>query len=97
MELLKLVIPSGLYTLQNNLLYVALANLNAATFQITYQFKILTTAMFMVLLLHKQITKKQWLALIILSVGIAFIQVRYFNVLLFYFWAHANACPHGAM
>lgn len=74
-ELLKLGIPAGLYTLQNNLLYIALSNLDAATYQITYQLKILTTAMFMVLMLHKRITPTQWVALIILIMGVAFVQV----------------------
>ena len=33
-ETLKVCIPSFLYTVQNNLLYVALSNLDAATFQV---------------------------------------------------------------
>lgn len=32
-DTLKLSVPAVLYTIQNNLLYVALSNLNAATFQ----------------------------------------------------------------
>lgn len=36
-ETLKLAIPAGIYTLQNNLLYVALSNLDAATYQVTHE------------------------------------------------------------
>ncbi|CDS37849.1 UDP N acetylglucosamine transporter [Echinococcus multilocularis] len=75
LELVKLGIPAGLYTLQNNLLYVALSNLDAATYQITYQLKILTTAVFMVVMLRKRITISQWIALLILIIGVAFVQL----------------------
>ena len=34
-ETLKVSVPSFLYTIQNNLLYVALSNLDAATFQVS--------------------------------------------------------------
>uniref|UniRef100_A0A672PJI0 UDP-N-acetylglucosamine transporter-like n=1 Tax=Sinocyclocheilus grahami TaxID=75366 RepID=A0A672PJI0_SINGR len=72
---LKLAIPSGIYTLQNNLLYVALSNLDAATYQVTYQLKILTTALFSVSMLGKSLTIYQWLSLVILMTGIALVQV----------------------
>lgn len=32
----KLIIPATLYTLQNSLIYVAISNLEAVTFQVTY-------------------------------------------------------------
>ncbi|XP_010157819.1 PREDICTED: UDP-N-acetylglucosamine transporter, partial [Eurypyga helias] len=74
METLKLAIPSGIYTLQNNLLYVALSNLDAATYQVTYQLKILTTALFSVSMLSKKLGVYQWLSLVILMTGVAFVQ-----------------------
>ena len=36
-EMAKLCVPSFLYTVQNNLLYLALTNLDAATYQVCYQ------------------------------------------------------------
>ncbi|RXM97194.1 UDP-N-acetylglucosamine transporter [Acipenser ruthenus] len=74
MESLKLAVPAGIYTLQNNLLYVALSNLDAATYQVTYQLKILTTALFSVSMLGKSLNIYQWLSLVILMTGVAFVQ-----------------------
>lgn len=51
-EMAKLSVPSFLYTVQNNLLYLALTNLDAATYQVCYQLKILTTAVFSMILLQ---------------------------------------------
>ncbi|XP_074544229.1 solute carrier family 35 member A3b [Halichoeres trimaculatus] len=73
-ETLKLAIPAGIYTLQNNLLYVALSELDAATYQITYQLKILTTALFSVSMLGKRLGLYQWLSLLLLMAGVALVQ-----------------------
>ncbi|CAO3632921.1 unnamed protein product [Cunninghamella blakesleeana] len=73
-ETLKMLIPSGLYALQNNLLYVALSNLEAATFQVTYQMKILSTAIFSVVLLGRTLQRDKWIALILLMIGVTMVQ-----------------------
>ncbi|VEL23422.1 unnamed protein product [Protopolystoma xenopodis] len=70
-----LIIPAGLYTLQTNLLFVSLSHLDAATYQITYQLKILTTAFFMKLIMKKKISLAQWIALVMLTLGVIFIQL----------------------
>ncbi|KAF8518838.1 nucleotide-sugar transporter-domain-containing protein [Hysterangium stoloniferum] len=72
----KLSIPAILYVLQNNLQYVAATNLDAATFQVTYQMKILTTAAFSVLLLRRQLSGTRWLALFFLAVGVGIVQIQ---------------------
>lgn len=73
-ETLKMLIPSGLYALQNNLLYVALSNLEAATFQVTYQMKIMSTAVFSVVLLGKSLSRDKWFALLLLMIGVTLVQ-----------------------
>jgi UDP-sugar transporter A1/2/3 len=72
----KLSIPAILYVIQNNLQYVAVTNLDAATFQVSYQMKILTTAGFSVLLLRKQLSPSQWLALFFLAIGVGIVQLQ---------------------
>lgn len=75
MEMLKLCVPSLLYTIQNNLLYMALTNLDAATYQVCYQLKILTTAVFSALLLQRKFSRQKWASLVILTIGVAIVQV----------------------
>jgi UDP-galactose transporter len=71
----KLGIPALLYTVQNTLQYIAVSNLDAATFQVTYQLKILTTAIFSVLMLGRSLSPRKWMSLLLLIVGVSIIQV----------------------
>ncbi|KAF9959881.1 hypothetical protein BGZ72_008533 [Mortierella alpina] len=75
-EILKMLVPSGLYALQNNLLYIALSNLEAATFQVTYQMKILSTAIFSVVMLNRKLTRQKWLSLCLLMLGVTLVQLQ---------------------
>jgi len=74
-DTLKVCVPSFVYLIQNNLLYVAASNLDVATYQITYQLKILTTAMFAVTMLNKKLIPLQWTSLLILVGGVAMVQL----------------------
>jgi len=75
MDTVKVMVPSAVYLIQNNLLYVAASNLDVATYQITYQLKILTTAIFAVTMLNKKLIATQWLSLLTLVAGVAMVQL----------------------
>ncbi|PPQ99211.1 hypothetical protein CVT24_009230 [Panaeolus cyanescens] len=72
----KLSIPAILYVIQNSLQFVAISNLPVATFQVTYQMKILTTAAFSVALLRKKLTLAKWLSLFFLAIGVGIVQIQ---------------------
>lgn len=74
-ELLKVSVPGLLYVLQNNLLFISLSNLSAAVYQVTYQLKILTTALLSVAILGKSLGGTKWSALVMLTVGVTLLQV----------------------
>lgn len=71
----KLAVPAALYTFQNLLQYVAIGNLDAVQFQVLYQLKILTTALFSVILLRRSLGLKHWGALIILTLGVCVVSL----------------------
>ncbi|XP_065197928.1 UDP-N-acetylglucosamine transporter-like [Sycon ciliatum] len=74
-EMLHLAVPAFLYTCQSNLIFLALTNLDAATFQITNQLKILTTAVFSVVMLQRQLSMRKWVALCLLTAGVSIVQL----------------------
>ncbi|KAK4053142.1 hypothetical protein OIV83_001877 [Microbotryomycetes sp. JL201] len=69
----KLAIPACLYVVQNNLQFVAASNLDVPTFQ---NLKILTTALFSVILLRRRLSTKKWAALFFLAAGVAIVQLQ---------------------
>eukprot|EP00300_Choanocystis_sp_HF-7_P037253 c53305_g1_i1.p1 GENE.c53305_g1_i1~~c53305_g1_i1.p1 ORF type:complete len:357 (+),score=61.32 c53305_g1_i1:32-1072(+) len=73
-QLALLAVPSFLYVVQNNLLYLALSNLDAVIFQVCYQLKILTTAVFSVLMLGRSLSRTKWGGLVLLTLGVALVQ-----------------------
>ncbi|KII88171.1 hypothetical protein PLICRDRAFT_161041 [Plicaturopsis crispa FD-325 SS-3] len=72
----KLSIPAILYVVQNSLQFVAISNLPVASFQVTYQMKILTTAAFSVALLRKRLSSTKWLSLFFLAIGVGIVQIQ---------------------
>ncbi|KAF7337913.1 UDP-galactose transporter [Mycena venus] len=72
----KLSIPAILYVVQNSLQFVAISNLPVASFQVTYQMKILTTAAFSVALLRRKLSPIKWLSLFFLAIGVGIVQIQ---------------------
>ena len=70
-KLLQLSVPSLLYVVQNNLLYVAIGNLTPAVFQVTYQLKLILSAGLTVVAFDRKLLRRQWGAIALLFGGIA--------------------------
>ncbi|CAH2249408.1 CMP-sialic acid transporter [Pelobates cultripes] len=73
-EMLKLSVPSLVYALQNNMAFVALSNLDAAVYQVTYQLKIPCTALCTVLMLRRSLSNLQWFSVFMLCGGVILVQ-----------------------
>jgi UDP-sugar transporter A1/2/3 len=71
---LKICVPAVLYLIQNNLVFVAISNMDSATYQVLYQLKIFTTAVMSVLLLNKKLTLQHWGSLVLLFCGVVLVQ-----------------------
>ncbi|KAH0478304.1 MAG: uncharacterized protein KVP18_002273 [Porospora cf. gigantea A] len=71
---LKVGVPALLYTVQNNLNFVALSHIPGAIYQPTYQLKIMTTAIMSVIILRRTISLQKWCALAVLTLGVVLVQ-----------------------
>uniref|UniRef100_A0A0M3K0Q6 UDP-galactose translocator 1 (inferred by orthology to a C. elegans protein) n=1 Tax=Anisakis simplex TaxID=6269 RepID=A0A0M3K0Q6_ANISI len=76
LELIKMSVPSIMYAIQNNLDFIALSNLDAGTYQVTTQLKVVTTAIFMMLILGRKFSLRRWIAITLLFIGVAAVQVN---------------------
>lgn len=74
-DILALTIPAFLYILQNNLQYLAVGNLSPAVFQVLYQMKIVTAALFSYFILNRTLYAHQWLSIMLLMLGLALTQL----------------------
>lgn len=67
-------VPAFLYVVQNNVAFIATANLDPAPYQLLYQLKIFTTAVLSILMLRKILTGAHWRGLAVLFVGVCLVQ-----------------------
>lgn len=68
---LQLLVPAFVYNVQNNLIIYCLSHLDAPTYQVLAQLKLLTTAGFSVLFLGKRLHRLQKIALVLLVAGVS--------------------------
>lgn len=74
-ETLRVSVPAALYTLQNILIFVALGNLEVVSFQVLYQTKLMLTAVLSVHFLGRSLTRRQWIALGMLTLGVVSVEL----------------------
>ena len=67
-----LAIPSFCYVIQQGLLIVGATYLDAVSFQICVNLKVIPTALFAVILLGKNLSLQQWLSMPVMAMGTAF-------------------------
>ena len=79
-ETLKLSIPAIVYVIQNNLSFFALSKLDPATYEVTYQIKLLTTAVAMRVMLGKVLNATQWMGLFVLLFGVCLVELEKLTV-----------------
>jgi UDP-sugar transporter A1/2/3 len=70
-DTLQLLIPAFLYTIQNNLQYVIETS---QIFQVLYQLKLLTTALFYSTMLSRRVSFREWISILALAIGVSIVQ-----------------------
>ena len=85
-DTLRVAVPAFLYTVQNNLIYIALANIEVVAFQVLYQSKLLLTALLSFAFLGSRFSLQQWASLVLLTAGVIAVEMS---------GAKTDA-PHGA-
>ena len=77
-DMLKISLPGALFTVQNNLTFLALSFMDAASFQVMSQLKILTTAIMSIIMLQRKLDQFKWISLFLLMIGVSMIEVKFF-------------------
>eukprot|EP00924_Labyrinthula_sp_SR-Ha-C_P003171 snap_masked-scaffold_15-processed-gene-1.0-mRNA-1 protein AED:0.07 eAED:0.13 QI:0/-1/0/1/-1/1/1/0/368 len=75
LDTFKVGLPGILYVVENNLLFIALSNLSVTVFEVVDQLKIITTALFSVLILKITLSRLQKLALGLLFGGVIIVEI----------------------
>merc|ERR1719397_999341 len=76
---LVMAVPALCYFIQNILAYTALENLSSSVYGVLQQAKILTAAIFSVVLLRKKISLTKWRALLLLFLGATLVEHHTFQ------------------
>ena len=70
-----LFVPATLYVIQNNLQFFAIKGLSSGVFIVCSQLKIASSAVFSAIILKRQTSKRQSLAVVLLMIGVAVVQL----------------------
>uniref|UniRef100_A0A914M6J1 Uncharacterized protein n=2 Tax=Meloidogyne TaxID=189290 RepID=A0A914M6J1_MELIC len=72
---LKVLVPAIIYVVQNNLYFFVLKRVDATLYTMTFQLRILATALLSMLLLSRIFSRIQWGALCISVLGVCLVQI----------------------
>ncbi|EKF31291.1 UDP-galactose transporter [Trypanosoma cruzi marinkellei] len=75
-ETLKLAVPAALFTMQNYLVFIGLSELDALSFQVWSQTKLISAGVFSLILLGRRLSMMQWMSLFVLTLGVLLAQLQ---------------------